>query len=81
MCQGSSHFSGFLHHFVLAKVATNSMRVKQNMTLKVEKTAEQSESNTCLQGHRIIDQHKIMNVKLTISTIVCCKEEYIARPD
>ena len=23
------HFSGFLHHFVLAKLATTSMRVKQ----------------------------------------------------
>ena len=29
MCQGFSHFSGFLHHFVLAKVATSSIRVKE----------------------------------------------------
>ena len=29
MCQGNSHFSGFLHHFVLAKLATNSITVKQ----------------------------------------------------
>ena len=28
MCQGFSHFSGFLHHFVLAKLATSSIRVK-----------------------------------------------------
>ena len=28
MCQGFSHFSGFfLHHFVLAKLATSSIRV------------------------------------------------------
>ena len=27
MCQGFSVFSGFLHHFVLAKVATSSIRV------------------------------------------------------
>ena len=27
MCQGFSHFSGFLHHFLLAKVATSSIRV------------------------------------------------------
>ena len=26
--QGSSHFSGFLHHFVLAKLATSSVRVQ-----------------------------------------------------
>ena len=28
MCQGFSHFSGFLHHFVLAEVPTSSIRVK-----------------------------------------------------
>ena len=27
MCQGFSNFSGFLHHFVLAKLATSSIRV------------------------------------------------------
>ena len=29
ICQGFSHFSGFLHHFVLAKVATSSIRVNK----------------------------------------------------
>ena len=28
MCQGFSDFTGFLHHFVLAKLATSSIRVK-----------------------------------------------------
>ena len=28
MCQSFSHFPGFLHHFVLAKLATSSIRVK-----------------------------------------------------
>ena len=28
MCQGFSRFVGFLHHFVLAKLANSSMRVK-----------------------------------------------------
>ena len=28
MCQGFSHFSGFLHHFALAKAATSSVWVK-----------------------------------------------------
>ena len=28
MCQGFSHFSFFLHHFVTAKLATSSIRVK-----------------------------------------------------
>ena len=27
MCQGFSHFSGFLHHLILAKLATSSIRV------------------------------------------------------
>ena len=27
MCQGFSNFSGLLHHFVLAKLATSSIRV------------------------------------------------------
>ena len=32
ICQGSSHFSAFLHHFVLAKLATTSIRVKLPVT-------------------------------------------------
>ena len=28
MCQSFNNFSGFLHHFVLAKLATTSIRVK-----------------------------------------------------
>ena len=28
MCQGSSHFRAFLHHFVLAKLDTGSIRDK-----------------------------------------------------
>ena len=31
MCQGFSHFSGFLHDFVLAKLATSSMRVNDDL--------------------------------------------------
>ena len=30
MCQGFKHFSAFLHHFVLAKLATSSIGVKSN---------------------------------------------------
>ena len=33
MCQGSRHFSGFLHHFVLAKLATSSIRVTYVLTI------------------------------------------------
>ena len=29
MCQGLGDFSGFLHHFELAKLATSSIRVKR----------------------------------------------------
>ena len=28
MCQGFGHFLDFLHHFVLVKLATSSIRVK-----------------------------------------------------
>ena len=28
MCQGFSHFPGFLHRFLLAKLASSSLRVK-----------------------------------------------------
>ena len=28
MCQGFSNFSGFLHHFISAKLATSSIRAK-----------------------------------------------------
>ena len=31
MCQGFSHFSGFLHHFVLAKLANSSISVNSYM--------------------------------------------------
>ena len=36
MCQGFSHFTGFLHHFVLAKLAISSIRVKTYLNMKVE---------------------------------------------
>ena len=32
---GFQSFSGFLHHFVLAKVATSSIRVKKDKLLKI----------------------------------------------
>ena len=34
MCQGFSYFIGFLHHFVLAKLATTSIRIKQKENSK-----------------------------------------------
>ena len=36
LCQALNHFSGFLHHFVLAKLATNSIRIdlKKNSALE-----------------------------------------------
>ena len=38
MCQGFSHFSVFLHHFVMAKLATNTIRVKQDNAKKLKMT-------------------------------------------
>ena len=35
MCLGFNHYSGFLHHFVLAKLATTSIRVKIFLNLLV----------------------------------------------
>ena len=36
MCQGFSHFSGFLHQFILAKLATSSIRVKPLESVKID---------------------------------------------
>ena len=35
ICQGFSHFSGFLHHLVSAKLATSSIRVNDSNTLVI----------------------------------------------
>ena len=35
MCHGFSHFSGLLHHLILAKIATSSIRVKSKVSLCV----------------------------------------------
>ena len=37
MCQGFSHFSGFLHHCVLAKLATSSIKVKHYLRIEWKK--------------------------------------------
>ena len=39
MCQGLNHFSGCLHHFVLAKLATSSIRVCLSMVQHTSRTA------------------------------------------
>ena len=38
MCQGFSHFLGFLHNFVLAKLATSSVRVNQVNCILLDST-------------------------------------------
>ena len=35
MCQGFGHFSGFLQHFVLAKLAISSIRVKKRKSARM----------------------------------------------
>ena len=35
MCQGSSQFPAFLHHFVSAKLANSSIRLNWNMAEKI----------------------------------------------
>ena len=42
MCHGFSHFSGFLHHFVLTKLATSSiLGLKDNYTMKLKHRPKQ----------------------------------------
>ena len=36
MCQGFSHFSVFLHHFVVPKLATSGIRVKESSFITVD---------------------------------------------
>ena len=45
MCQGFCHFSGFLHHFVLAKLATSSIRVKPPTLPGTHRTLEDFYTN------------------------------------
>ena len=54
MCQGFSHFSGILHHFVLAKLATTSIRVKAELVRVsgelVEQGEDKGEGTWCCSG-------------------------------
>ena len=61
MCQGFSNFSGFLHHFVLAKLATSSIRVKLRLAETFQVTLEMFST---------VDPHKIDtdNVPLVLSS-------------
>ena len=53
MCQGLSHFSGFLHNFVLVKIATSSTRVKHIIWISFE----------CLMYVGFNDPLKLMVIK------------------
>ena len=45
MCQGFSHFSGFLHHFVSATLATTSIKVKEEKIGEKEEEDEEEEKD------------------------------------
>ena len=51
MCQGFSNFSVFLHHFVLAKLATSSIRVKLRLAETFQVTLEMF--STEVETHKI----------------------------
>ena len=71
MYQGFSHFSGFLHHFVLAKLASSSIRVN----VMIYKSWDllffgQLTINPWLSAGQIISLPKIMFILLiTFQTI------------
>ena len=50
ICQGFSHFSGFMHPFVLARLATSSIRV--NTYLKQFHFSTNSLARSCNHAHR-----------------------------
>ena len=69
MCQGFSHFSGCLHHFVLTKLATSSIRV--NGLRKM--TAITISRRVCVHACYVRSRHLINPFTLKISSrnIVC----------
>ena len=48
---GFSHFSGFLHHFALAKLATSGIRVKESTTV-LREGGNYICNNTAIQATR-----------------------------
>ena len=55
ICQGISHFPGFLHHFVFAKLATSSIRVNTGDTSLLVKSCSLD-----IQTHSIIKHNSHM---------------------
>ena len=50
MCQGFSHFSGFLHHFLLATLVTSCIWVKDGvLSVSIKGESEQSSLCICLK--------------------------------
>ena len=45
MCQGLSHFSGVLHHFVLGKLATSSITINKFMPVSAKMTQQLGVNN------------------------------------
>ena len=54
ICQGFSHFSGFLHHFVLAKVTTSSTRVN-DLTTSSQSSYKSKLGKIILYGHFVYE--------------------------
>ena len=62
MCHGFRHFFGLLHHFVFAKVATSSIRVKAQIGRKTEEKLKFHGGNN-LNEEATVNSEKIALVK------------------
>ena len=63
MCQGFIHFSGFLHNFVLAKLASSSIRVEYCVY---------KPSDGCAVHISSFHQHSVPTKPLTVSNLTPC---------
>ena len=55
MCQGLGHFSGFLHHFVLAKIVISSIRVDillQKWAIRHKESDPKIQKNILVAGEK-----------------------------
>ena len=57
--KGFNHFSGFLHHFVLAKLATSSIRVK---TIYFKRNTKHESVKSSVLKHGLLSPTYIHNV-------------------